>query len=378
VAKLHLYPLDINRQFLYIGHSYLLRQFFKKKELREEAIMRRFAKRYAVLAGAISLSFCHAASANDYYRGRTNTLNIGYSPGGSYDFYGRVFSRHFSRNLSGSPSLVVQTMPGAGSLRAANYMSANAPTDGTQIAIVTQAIAIEEALGNPGVKYNSAEFGWIGRISKSVELSVTWHTSKVKTIQDALKLTVPVASTGPGSGSDSYPRLLNGTLGTKFKVVSGYPGSNDAMMALERGEVEGGMPALNTLLVSKPDWLPSGKVNVLVQYGGARAPELPDVPTLNELAQDPGQRAMFEFYSSAGDIGRAFFTTPKTPPAALAELRAAFSRTMKDAEFIDELQRARADYSPASGEEVQKIIQQTVAVSPDTVKRLVAVLEARE
>ena len=246
------------------------------------------------------------------------------------------------------------------------------------MAIVTQAIAIEEALGNTGVKYNSAEFGWIGRISKSVELSVTWHTSQVKNIKDALKLSVPVASTGPGSGSDSYPRLLNGTLGTKFKIVSGYPGSNDAMMALERGEVEGGMPALNTLLVSKPDWLPNRKVNVLVQYGGERAPELPDVPTLNELAQDPGQRAMFEFYSSAGDIGRAFFTTPKVPAAALQELRAAFNRTMKDQDFIEELNRARADYSPASGEEVHEIIRKTVKVSPDTVKQLVAVLEARE
>lgn len=331
-----------------------------------------------ILAGLAALSLSTAANANEYFQGRTITLNIGYSPGGSYDYYGRVFSRHFSRNVKGTPSIVTQSMPGAGSFRAANYMYSGASRDGTQLAIVTQAVAIEEALNNPGVRYKSAEFDWVGRISKSVELSVTWHTSKVKSVEDALKLPVPVASTGPGSGSDSYPRLLNGTLGTKFKVVSGYPGSNDAMMAIERGEVEGGMPALNTLLVSKPDWLKQNKVNVLVQYGGERAPELPNVPTLNELAKTPGQRQMFEFYSSAGDVGRAFFTTPGVPPAALKELRAAFMRMMKDPDFLDELKRASADFSPASGEDVQKIIKQTVSVSPDIVKQLVAVLESRE
>lgn len=330
------------------------------------------------IACLASLGFCTAASAADYFQGRTITLNIGYSPGGSYDYYGRVLSRHLGRNIKGKPTVVVQSMPGAGSFRAANFMYSGAPRDGTQIAIVTQAVAIEEALNNPGVRYKSSEFGWIGRISKSVELSVTWHTSKVKTIADAINIQVPVASTGPGSGSDSYPRLLNSTLGTKFKIVAGYPGSTDAMMAIERGEVEGGMPALNTLLVSKPDWLKDGRVNVLVQYGSERAAELPNVPTLNELAKTPSQRQMFQFYSSAGDVGRAFFTTPNTPPAALKELREGFMRMMKDQEFIDELKRASAELSPASGEDIQRIMKQTVAVSPDIVRQLASVLESRD
>lgn len=341
--------------------------------------MQKATRGISVLIAAASFVCCAAANAAEpYYKGRTVTLNIGYSPGGSYDFYGRVLARHLGRNVAGAPNIVVQTMPGAGSLRAANYMYSMAPQDGTQIAIVTQAVAIEEALSNPGVKYKSADFDWIGRISKSVELTVTWHTSKVKAIKDALTQQVPVASTGPGSGSDSYPRLLNATIGTKFKVVTGYPGSNDAMMAIERGEVEGGMPALNTLLVSKPDWLTGKKVNVLVQYGGARAPEFPDVPTLNELARNPSEREMFEFYSSAGDVGRSFFTAPNTPAQALVDLRAGFIQTMSDPQFVEELKRAGADFSPLGGKEVAQIIARTVAVSPKTVKRLVAVLATRE
>jgi tripartite-type tricarboxylate transporter receptor subunit TctC len=215
----------------------------------------------AVAAGAPT--FAAAQPAEQFFKGKTINVYIGFAPGGTYDYYSRLFARFIGRHIPGNPSVVAQNMPGAGSFLAANFLYAVAPKDGTALGMITQAVAIEEALASPGVKYKSAEFNWIGRVSGIVELHFTWKTSKAKTLDDATRFEIPLAGTGPGSPSEGYPKLLNALAGTRFKVISGYPGSTQGMVAMERGEVDGALTSWHTLNRTRPEWLRNHDINLL-------------------------------------------------------------------------------------------------------------------
>jgi tripartite-type tricarboxylate transporter receptor subunit TctC len=207
-----------------------------------------------------------AQPAEPFFKGKTISVYIGFAPGGTYDYYSRLFARFIGKHIPGHPSVVAQNMPGAGSFQAANFLYGVAPRDGTALGMITQVAAIEEALQSPGVQYKTMQFNWIGRMSAIVELTFTWKTSHAKTLDDATRFEIPLAGTGPGSPSEGYPKLVNAFAGTRFKVISGYPGSTQGMVAMERGEVDGALTSWHTLNRTKAEWLRNHDINLLAQF----------------------------------------------------------------------------------------------------------------
>jgi tripartite-type tricarboxylate transporter receptor subunit TctC len=315
-----------------------------------------------------------AAQPDTFYKGKTVSIYIGFAPGGSYDYFGRLLARYLGRHLPGNPNVIATTMPGAGSFTAANFLYSRAPRDGTALGIVSQTMAIEQALGTSGVQYKASLFNWIGRAASVNEVSFTFHTSKTKTIQDATINQTAMASTGVGSPSESYLKLLNAVAGTKFKLVGPYPASNDAMLAMERGEVDGALTSYNTLQVSRQEWLKTGKLNILVQYG-EHSPDLPNVPLAVELAKNDEDRALMSFYVSSEQMGRSFLAPPELPPERLAMLRKAYDETMQDEDFLSEIKKSHVEFNPMSGDKVQRLVAETTSVSPAIVTRIRKILD---
>ena len=319
---------------------------------------------------ALAALLCVAGTANaqtpeQFYKGKTINLYIGYGPGGGYDFFGRLVGRHLGRHIPGQPNVVPQNMPGAGSLRAANFVYNIAPKDGTALGIVTQTVALEDAFGTPGVQYKAAGFNWIGRATSNVDILLTWKDSKAKTIQDAMQIEVPVAGTGPASPAEFMPKVLNHVLGAKFKVITGYPGSNEGMLAMEKGEVDGATTSWNTLKTSKQDWLKNKTINLLVQFTPYRHKEIPDVPNMVELGKTDEQKQILALYASGAVIGRSIFTSPGVPADRVKALRDAFTAMTKDPVFLAEVEQTKAEFDPMSGEELQKAIEDASKVSPE-------------
>jgi tripartite-type tricarboxylate transporter receptor subunit TctC len=328
----------------------------------------------ALAAGALGLAG-PAQAQEDFYKGRTINLYIGFAPGGSYDLYARTLARHLGKHIPGSPTIVAQTMQGAGSFRAANHLFAVAPKDGTAVATVSQAIALEEMLGTPGIMFKSAEFTWIGRSTNITELIMTWHTSKTRTFKDALQRETPTASTGPGSPSEGWPRLLNGLAGAKFKIIGGYQASANALLAMERGEVDASFTSWDTLSGSRPEWLENKRVNILVQFNRKRLPGLPDTPSVVELANSDEARRILDFYVTGAEVGRSFIAPPGLPPERTRILRAAFMKmSLEDAEYRAELERAKAPVNAMPGEELQQMIVDIMKTPPALVERMRKIL----
>jgi tripartite-type tricarboxylate transporter receptor subunit TctC len=331
----------------------------------------------SVLAGA-SLLFgmsgaAPAAEPEALYKGKTVVIYIGFAPGGSYDYFGRLVARHIGRHLPGNPTVIAESMPGAGSFTAANYLYARAPRDGSALGIVSQTMAIEEVLGTSGVQYKAAQFNWIGRATSVNEVSFTFHTSSIKTIGDAMANVVAMASTGAGSPSETYLKLLNEVARTRFKLVGPYSASNDAMLAMERGEVDGAFTSYNTLKVSRQDWLREKKINILVQYG-ERSADLPDVPFAVDLAKAEEDRQLMAFYVSSEQIGRAFLAPPETPADHVAALRKAYDETMQDPQLLAEIDRSHSEFSPLSGDKLQRLVAATADVPTAIVARIRSII----
>lgn len=311
-----------------------------------------------------------AQSVADFYKGKNVTIYIAFSAGGTYDLFGRMVARHIGKHIPGNPTVIGSNMPGAGGLTATNFMYRVAPKDGTAMAIITQNVAIEEALKNTAVQYKSNEFTWIGRATSNIEIHVLSTKSPGHTIEGAKKHETPVASTGPGSPSDSYARLLNATIGTKYKVVRGYPGSTDGLLAVERGEMDGALTSWNTMKSTRMNWLTEKRAFLPIQYVLKRSPELPDVPTPIELMTNDADRRLLTFALSSAEVGRSFLAPPGVPADRVLALRTAFNATMKDPELLAEVSKAQLDFEPATGEELAKIIADTLAVDEATIERM--------
>src|SRR3984885_356093 len=311
----------------------------------------------------------YAVEPEAFYKGKTVILYIGFAPGGSYDYFGRLVARHIGRHLPGNPTVIAESMPGAGSFTAANFLYARAPRDGTALGIVSQTVAIEEVLGTPGVQYKAARFNWIGRAASVNEVSLTFHSSNTKTIRDAIAHETTMASTGAGSPSETYLKLLNAVAATRFKLVGPYPASNDAMLAMERGEGAGAFTSYATLKVSHRDWLRDKKINILVQYG-ERSADLPDVPYAVDLAKTEEDRQLMAFYVSSEEIGRAFLAPPETPADRIATLRKAYDETMQDPQLLAEIDQSHSEFNPLSGEKLQRLVAATADVPSTLVARI--------
>jgi tripartite-type tricarboxylate transporter receptor subunit TctC len=323
----------------------------------------------AVLGIGIAAVSARADQVADFYRGKTLNLIIGTSAGNDYDFRGRLLARYLPRHLPGEPTIVPQNMPGVGGVKAANYLATIAPHDGTQLHMIMSNMMSSEAIGAQGVQFDTRKFFWIGNTSSTPNVTVSWYKSGVTSI-DQLKTRELIVGAPGGTAGVIYVTAMNGLLGTKFKLVTGYPGGNEVNLAMERGEIDG--RASNSWASWKsthPDWVQDKKIIVLVQIGLKRASDLADVPLLNELTQNDMDRHILTFLSSDTAIARSLVTTPDTPPERVAALRHAFDETMRDPEFLAEADKAKLDIVPMGGEDAQKVADSIVNTPRDVVAR---------
>jgi tripartite-type tricarboxylate transporter receptor subunit TctC len=313
----------------------------------------------------------------EFYTGKTITISVGYSPGGSYDFYPRVFARYLGKYIPGHPTVVIQNMPGAGSLRAANFLYNVAPKDGTALGVVTQTLMLEAPLGTPGVKYNAVDFSYVGRMTGVLETMISWHEAPAKNIQEARKFEMIAGGTGPTSPTEGYPRLLNAFAGTKFRIVSGFGGTAEIMLAMERREVDALENSWNSVVRTKREWIESKKINVLIQAVMERSRQLPDTPTLVEMGETPEAKAALAFYTSAAEVSRSLIGTPGIPADRLKALRDAFQATTRDPEFLTEIKKSQSEFDPAPGEYLEDLAKKIAATPPEVVRRTAEALRAK-
>jgi len=322
---------------------------------------------FAAVLSAALVGLATEASAQtpeQFYAGKTIDFVIGYPPGGSNDTFGRLLARHLGKHIPGKPNLVPKNQPGAGSFLAVNTVFNVSPKDGTVIGIGAPTMPLDEKLGTQGVRFKTAELNWIGRVDSLVNIVFMWKTSPVKTFADARKLQSTLSGTGVGSTVSIYPTVMNNVFGTKFKLVMGYKGSNEAMLAVERGEVEGHSTSWTALKVAHPDWIRDKAVSILVQFALTRHAELPDISTAVDLARNDEERAILSAIMNATEVGTAFFTTPGVPADRLTALRRAFDATMKDPELLAEAQRINVGVSPMAGEDLQRLVAEVSKLPP--------------
>jgi tripartite-type tricarboxylate transporter receptor subunit TctC len=318
----------------------------------------------------------HAQSAVEtFYKGKNLDIVIGYSAGGGYDTFARLVGRFITKNIPGNPTAVPRNMPGGGGRVVSGYMSRIAPKDGTVLATADQSLTLQQALGDKTIQFDNTKFFWIGNPAADNNTLVTTQASGVKNVEDAQKQEVALAATGANTTSEQYPKVMNAMLGTKFKIVNGYPGGNDATLAMERGEVAGrGSNSWATWKFTRPDWIKEKKINILVQIGLQKEEDLPDTPLLMDLAPNEQDKAALRLLSAPVAIGRPLFTTPGVPDDRVKALRDAFDKTMKDPEFLAAAAQERLDIKAVGGAELQKIVEDIVNTPKPVVERLVSIV----
>jgi tripartite-type tricarboxylate transporter receptor subunit TctC len=322
----------------------------------------------AVLAALASAA--HADPVEDFYKGRTITVLIGYSPGGSYDAAGRVLVRHMGRYIPGNPSLLPQNMPGAGTLNLVNYLYNVAPKDGTAFGIFARGMAMEPLIGGTNAKFDATKLTWIGSAANEISLCATFASSPVKTWRDALTTEFTVAGNGSGSDPDVFANVLRNAFGVKNRLISGYPGSAEISLAMERGEIDGRCGwSWSSIKAEKSQWLAEHKLNLIVQLALEKAADLPYVPLITELATDDRRRQILKLIFSRQTMGRPFAGPPAIPADRAEALRKAFDLTMKDPQFLAEAQMRGLEINPVSGHEIEKLIAELYATPRDIVSQ---------
>ena len=290
-----------------------------------------------------------AARADDFYKGKTISIIVGFAAGGGYDNYARLLSRHMPRHIPGSPQIVVQNMVGAGSVRAANYVFSSGAKDGTVIAAVNQNMPMYQLLGGASAQFDASKFRWLGSLISSNSVIATWYTSPTKTLADAYKRETIMGGTGTNSDSHIFPTLMNNLLGTKFKVINGYAGGTaDINLALERGEVEGrGGNSWASMKGANANWIAEKKLNYLMQFGLEPEPELPGVPMLQDVVKNDLDKDVAFLISLPIALGYGYWLAPEVPSERLAILRKAWAETIRDPQLIEEAKKLSLDLKPS-------------------------------
>ncbi len=310
----------------------------------------------------------------DFYRGKTIRMLIGYGPGGGYDLYARLVAEFLPRHLPGSPAILPENMPGAGSFVAAKYMAQVAPHDGTVLGSLAQTLPLDSAVGGPA-KVNAASFHYIGRLTTNIDTGVALPASGIKSFQDVRQKPYTVGASGGGSTTVLYPVALNAYGGAKFKIVRGYKGTTDILLAMERGEVDiTGAYGLPGMLVSHPGWIDKGEASIIYQAALKRHRLLPNVPTLPELAVTDEGRVILRAIASTAEIGRSIITGPDVPTDRLAALRSAFAAMLQDPDFLAACEQRHFMIDPGSGEAMDAIVHETFALSADIRAKIGAML----
>ncbi|MDB5571226.1 MAG: hypothetical protein JWN93_2409 [Hyphomicrobiales bacterium] len=333
--------------------------------------MARKSALYAALLAACASAPAQADSAADFYRGKEIKLIIGQPVGGGYDTYARMFARHLGRLMAGTPSVIVQNMPGAGGIVMTNSLVAQQPRDGTVIGAAAGSVSTAPLFGAPGARYDARELGWIGSLNSEVGLVVSWKDSPVKKAEDLYARELIVGGSAATDGNVIFPRAMNDILGTKFKVIPGYGGTANVSLAIERGEIQGtGSWHYSSLMAAKPQWLEDGSLNVLIQLALKPHPKVKNAPTVIELAKNDEQRATLELVFAQQDMGRPVYAPPGIPMDRLEALRAAFDAFVRDPAVLREASDIKIEINnPMPGADMAKLVERLYAMPPEAIKR---------
>lgn len=316
-----------------------------------------------------------AQSPAEFYKDKKLNMIIGFGPGGGYDAWARLVAKHMGKHLPGNPTFVPQNVPGAGSITAANNIYSVAPKDGTTIGIIARDAPLAPLTGAEGSRFDALKFTWLGSPTAETNVCIAHKTSGMKTIADVQQKELIIGDTGPGTGTYTYPRVLNAILGTKFKVIGGFPASSDVFLAMERGEVNGICESLDSVNGKRPNWIKDGTVNILMQGGAEPSPHLPGVPFIFDLAKTEEQKQALVFVYSGQGIGRPFVAPPDMPADRVKALRDAFDATMKDPEFVAEAEKQKLDVDPVSGDKLAAILKSIYATPKPIVEKIAKILE---
>ena len=329
-----------------------------------------------LIAAMLPAASAPAQTPESFFKGRQITFLIGAGAGGGYDAYFRTFARYVVRHIPGAPTIVPKNMPAASGLAAANTLYTSAERDGSTIGAFPNDIPMDPLFGNPGARYDAQKLNWLGSIGKLENVCATWITSPIKTIAQAREREVIVAAAAATSNSAIMPKVLNALLGTKFKIVSGYDPGSGMTLALESGETEGvcGL-SWSTIKAARPHWITDHKLNVLVQMGLAKLPELPDVPAALDLVSDPVKKQVLELILTRQEIGRPVAAPPGLPADRLEVLRRAFDETMKDPEFLAEAQKLQLEIEPLTAHEIDTLLASAFATPKAIVAQAAELIE---
>ena len=331
---------------------------------------------WAAVLAMIPLSPAPADSLADFYKGKNVDMYIGYSAGGGYDIYARLLARHIGKHIPGNPTIVAKNMTGAGSLKLTNWLYNVAPKDGTVFGMIGRGTGFDPLFGIKGAQFQGTKFNWLGSANDEVSICVSWHTSDVKTFDDLKTRELIVGGTGASADTDQFPKIMNAVLGTKMRIITGYPGGNDIGLALERGEVKGRCGwSWSSVKVTHQKWLDGKKINILIQLSLAKHPDLPHVPLVVDLAKTDEDKQIMRLLFARQVMGRPFLAPPGLPPERLAALRKAFMAAMRDKELLAEAERGKLEITPVSGEDIQKLVEEVYATPAAITRKATELLQ---
>jgi tripartite-type tricarboxylate transporter receptor subunit TctC len=312
---------------------------------------------FGSLAVVFALSPCRAQTVAEFYKGKTVDVYIGTSVGGGYDAYARMLSRHIGKYIPGNPNVVPKNMEGGGGMRLANFLYNAAPKDGATFGIFNRGIGFDQLLGSKSAQFDATKFSWIGSTNNEISVCVAWHTTGVTKWEQVQTQELVVGASGPAADTFQFPKIANGVLGTKFKIISGYPGGNDIDLAMERGEVQGRCGwSWTAVKATHQPWLDQKKIHILFQMGLSKHADLPDVPLIVDLAKTDEERAIFTLIFARQVMAWPFAAPPGVAKERADALRSAFMNTMKDTEFLAEASKGNLDISPVPGDDIQKLV----------------------
>lgn len=324
----------------------------------------------AMAASAVLYAWAQGpAFADDFFAGKTVTIVTSTGAGGTYDVSARTLARHMPRYLAGQPNMIVQNMPGGGHMLASNFMYNIAPKDGTTIATVNQSVPAHQVLDGKGVRYDASKFTWLGALGDRNQVVVVWHTTGVNSFQELRAKEYIGGATGEGSSAFRYPTAVNNVLGTKIKIIKGYKASSDVELAMLRGEVQVHAHSYTAYRTGHGDWIKEGKIRFILQIGPKRDVELPDVPLWQEVAETDEQRRILNLIAAPIPLGRPFLAPPGLSDERTTDLRKAFAATLTDEQFLADAEKQKLEVVPMTGDEVAKIVVDTISASPDIVAK---------
>jgi tripartite-type tricarboxylate transporter receptor subunit TctC len=322
----------------------------------------------ASLICAVPARALKAQTVEEFYRGKTLSLIIPNAPGGSFDLYARLVASNLGRFIPGHPSIVPQNMPGAGGMQAANYLASIAPKDGTVMSVLVPNITLAQLLGAQAIAYDTRKLNWIGRIIATTSTLFTWQTSRTKTLADLKTRETLIASTGPLSQAEINSTMLNGVVGTKFKLIRGYKGSAEAALAVERGEADGTLMPWEFLKSAHADWIKDGKILIVARYVRRPIPMRPDVRSVYELAETAEQRSVLNLFLDADEMGHPIAMPPDVPRDRVEAVRKALDTMVDDPEFVADAARRKLDLLPGRAEELKRSVAEAFEATPAVIE----------